>query len=83
MFIAQKCKYVHKTLWEKCQSLKGLEKGLSNKDVAAKYVVPKNTLSTWVKSKETLFTVLEKGNNIKRQKLHTGDDKTLDTAVLK
>ena len=44
MLIAQKRKYVHKTLREKCQSLKGLEKGLSNKDLAAKYGVPKNTL---------------------------------------
>ena len=32
MFIAQKRKYVHKTLRGKCQSLKDLEKGLSNKD---------------------------------------------------
>ena len=55
MLIAQKRKYVHKTLREKCQSLKDLEKGMSNKDVAAKYGVPKNTLSTWVKSKEKLF----------------------------
>ena len=45
MLIAQKRKYVHKTLWEKCQALKDLEKGLSNKDVAAKYGVPNSTLS--------------------------------------
>ena len=76
-------KYVHKTLREKCQSLKDLEKGLSNKDVAAKYGVPNNTLSTWVKSKEKLFAALEKGNNVKRQKLRTGDHETLDTAVFK
>ena len=68
MFIAQKRKYVHKTLRGKCQSLKDLEKGLSNKDAAAKYGVPKNTLSIWVKSKEKLFAALEKGNNVKRQK---------------
>ena len=64
MFIAQKCKYVHKILREKCQSLKDIEKGLSNKDVAAKYGVPKNTLSTWVKSKEKLFAALKKGNKL-------------------
>ena len=56
---------------------------MSNKDVAAKYGVPKNTLSTWVKSKEKLFAALEKGTNIKRQELHTGDRETLDTAVFK
>ena len=83
LLIAQERKYVHKTLREKCQSLKDLEKGLSNKDVAAKYGVPKNTLSTWVKSKEKLFVALEKGNNVKRQKLRTGDHETLDTAVFK
>ena len=81
MLIAQKRKYVHKTLREKCQSLKDLEKGLSNKDVAAKYGVPKNTLFTWVKSKEKLFVALEKGNNVKRQKLRSGDHETLGTAV--
>ena len=61
MFIAQKRKYVHNTLRE---------------DVATKYGVPKNTLSTWVKSKEKLFAGLEKGNNVKCQKLRTGDHET-------
>ena len=46
-------------------------------------VYPKNTLSTWVESKEKLFAALEKGNNVKRQKLPTGDHETLDTAVFK
>ena len=75
MLIAHRRKYVHKTLRGKCQSLKDLEKGLSNKDVAAKYGVPKNTLSTWVESKEKLFAALEKGNNVKRQNLRTRDIK--------
>ena len=51
MFIAQKRKYVHKTLRE---------------DVATKYGVPKNTLPTSVKIKEKLFAALEKENNVKR-----------------
>ena len=83
MLIAQKPEYVHKILREKCQSLKDLEKGLSNNDVAAKYGVPKNTLPTSVKSKEKLFAALEKGNNVKRQKLRTWDHETLETAVFK
>ena len=33
---------------------------MTNKDVAAKYGVPKNTLSTWVKNKHKLTTSLEK-----------------------
>ena len=53
MFVAGKRKYTHKTLREKCQALKDLEKGEINKDVAAKYNVPKNTLSIWVENKET------------------------------
>ena len=66
MFIAQKRKYVHKTRRE---------------DVATKYGVSKNTSSIWVKSKEKLFAALEKGNDVKRQKIRTGDHETLDTAV--
>ena len=66
MLIAQKRKYVHKTL---------------RGDVATKYVVPKNTLCTLVKSNEKLFAALEKGNNVKRQMLRTGDHETLETAV--
>ena len=46
MLVAQKRKHVHKTLQEKCQALKGIEKGLPKKDVATKYGVPKNTIST-------------------------------------
>ena len=45
-------KYNHKTLRVKWQALKDLEKGMSNKDVAAKYGVPKNTLSIWAKNKK-------------------------------
>ena len=44
----------------KCKALKDLEKGVTNKDVAGKYGVPKNTLSTWVKNKHKLTTFLEK-----------------------
>ena len=52
MFVEGKGKYNHKTLHEKCRALKDFEKGISNKDVAAK--------STWVK----LMNSLEKGSNI-------------------
>ena len=42
------------------KALKDLEKGMTNKDVAAKYGVPKNTLSAWVKNKRKLTASLEK-----------------------
>ena len=39
----------NKSIGVKSKALKDLEKGMTNKDVAAKYGVLKNTLSTWVK----------------------------------
>ena len=65
MLVAQKRKHVHKTLQEKCQALKDIEKGLPNKDVATKYGVPKNTISTWIKNKDKILSSLEKGQNVK------------------
>ena len=46
MLVVGKRKYSHKTLCEKCQALKDLEKPVSKKDIAVKYNVPKNTLWT-------------------------------------
>ena len=63
------------------KALKILEKGMSNRDVAAKYGVPKNTLSSWVKNKEKLLDSTEKGNNIKRQNLRTGNFEMVEKAV--
>ena len=62
---------------KKCQALKDLEKGESNKDVAAKYNVPENTLSASVKNKEKLFD----GTNVKRQKLKSGNHELVDQAI--
>ena len=52
-----------KSLGEKCQVLRELEKGLSNKDVTEKYSVPKNTISTWIKNKSKYFAALEQSLN--------------------
>ena len=41
LVVGQKRKHVHKILREKALALKDIEKGLSNKKVAAKYSVPK------------------------------------------
>ena len=41
-----KRKLKNKSLAEKCNALKGLENGMSNKDVTAKCGVPRNTVST-------------------------------------
>ena len=53
-------KLTNRFLAEKRKALKDLENGMSNKDVAAKYCVPRITVSTWVKSKHELTASLEK-----------------------
>ena len=44
-----------KTLKEKCDILSHIEKGMTNKEAADKFGVPKNTISTWIKNKEKIF----------------------------
>ena len=63
-------------------SLKDLEKGMTKKNVAAKYRVPKNTLSTWVKNKHKLTTSLEKkGMSSSRKSTSCGSYDQIDKAV--
>ncbi|XP_065674129.1 tigger transposable element-derived protein 4-like [Hydra vulgaris] len=77
-----KRKLTNKSIIEKCKALKDLETGMSNKEVAKKYGVPKNTLSTWIKNKTKLLTSLEKnGTNSKRKKLRSGYFKNVDKAI--
>ena len=54
---------------------------MRKKDVAAYYAVPNNTLSTWVKNKDKLLDLLEKGSNIRRQKLRTGNFQMVDQTI--
>ena len=49
-----------KPIGVKYKALKDLEKGMTNKDAAAKSRVQKNTLSTWLKNEHKLTTSLEK-----------------------
>lgn len=81
MLIAEKQKNIHKTLSEKCQALKDLEKRRRHEDVAAEYGVPRNTSSTWVKNKENHLDGLEKVSNVRRQKLKTSNPEAVDKAV--
>ena len=48
-----------KTLKEKCDILSHIEKGMTDKEAADKFGVPKNTISTWSKNKENIFQALE------------------------
>ena len=48
-----------KTLKEKCDILSHIEKGMTNKEAANKFGVPKNIISTWIENKEKIFQALE------------------------
>ena len=73
---------VSKSLAEKCKALKDLENGLSNKDVATKYGVPRNTVLTWVKNKHKLTASLEKkGMNSSRKNTRCGNYEKVDKAI--
>ena len=55
-----KRKRTNRSLAEKCKTLKDLENGMSNKDVAAKYGDPQNAVSICVKNKLKLTASLKK-----------------------
>ena len=72
----------NKPIGVKCKALKDLGKGMTNKDVMAKYGVPKKTLSTWVKNKQNLTISLEKkGMSSSRKSTHCGSYDQIDKAV--
>ena len=80
--MAVKRKLAVKTLAEKCQALRGLENAISNKNVAEKYGVPKNTVSNWLENKEKFFTVLEKSSN-KRKRVRESNYPDIDNVAFK
>ena len=49
----------NKPVGVKSKALKDLEKGMSRKDIAEKYCVSKNTVSSWVKNNHKFTTFLE------------------------
>ena len=50
-----KLKLNTKTLKETCDILSHIEKGMTNKEAAYKFGVPRNTILTWIKNKEKFF----------------------------
>ena len=77
-----KRKLAVQTLAEKYQALRDLENGISNKNAAEKYGVPKNTVSNCLKNKEKLFTALEKFSN-KCRKVRESNYQDIDNVVFK
>ena len=62
--------------------MRDLENGISYKNVAEKYGLPKNTVSTWLKNTEKLFTALEKSSN-KCKKVRESNYPDIDNVVIK
>ena len=60
-----------------------MEDGNTKSQVAAKYSISKNTLSTWLKNKDTIFEATKKGSNSKCHRLRQGTFANLDQAVFK
>ena len=81
--IASKRKLKTKSIKYKYQALKEVEEGKSKLQVATKYGIPKNTLSTWIKNKDKIFEAPKKGMNTKRQSLRAGSYEKLDQAIFK
>ena len=64
------------------QSVEGSRKRLSKKDVATKYGVPRNTVSTRVRNKQKLTASLEKmGMNSSRKNKRCGNFEKVDKAI--
>ena len=61
--IASKCKLNTKSIKDKYSALKEVEDGKTKSQVAAKYGIPKNTLSTWLKNKDKIFEATKKAIN--------------------
>ena len=72
------------TIKEKYVGLKGLEKGLTTKNVAGKYSVPQKNLNYWITHKEDIISKYEPGQfGTNRQKLNVGKHDSFDKSVYK
>ena len=81
--IASKRKLNTKSIKDKYNTLREVEYGKTKLQVAAKYGIPKNTSSTWLKNKDKIFEATKKGSNSKRQRLRQGTYANLDQAMFK
>ena len=81
--IASKCKLNARPIKDKYSALKEGEDGKTKSQVAAKYGIPKNTWSTWLKIKDKVFEATKNGSNSKRQWLRWGTFANLDETMFK
>ena len=73
---------VTSTLKVKYETLKKLEKGKPNKDVANQFSIPGSTLTTLKKNKEKIFEAFQ-NSSLKHKRVKTGTYKKLNEALLK
>ena len=67
--LAVKQKVKNTKLIQKCQIIRQIENGMTNKEPSEKFDVPKNTISTWMKNKYKLFEGLEKKSSSDAKKM--------------
>ena len=67
---------------QKCQIVRQIEKGMTNKDASENFGVPKNTTFTWMKNKDKLFEGLEQSSS-NAKKMQGCDYEQVDKAVFK
>ena len=79
---AVKRKLKNTKLIQKCQIIRQIEKGMTNKEASEKFGVPKNTISTWMKNKNKLFEGLEQSSS-DAKKMRGCDYEQVDKAVFK
>ena len=79
---AVKRKLKNTKLIRKCQIIRQIEKGITNKEASEKFGIPKNTISTWMKNKDKLFEGLEQSSS-DAKKMRRCDYEQVDKAVFK
>ena len=72
-----------KSIKERYAGLKDVEEGSSKSQVAMKYGIPKNTLSTWIKNLKKIESMKTQGNKSKRRRLKQGTFANLDDLIFK
>ena len=79
---AVKRKLKNTKLIQKCQIIRQIKKGMTNKEASEKFCVPKNTISLWMKNKDKLFEGLEQSSS-DAKKMRGCDYEQVDKAVFK
>ena len=75
-----KRKLTNKTLVQKCEIIRHIEKGMTNREASERFGVPKNTISTWIKNKEKLLAALQETSSHTKM-IRSCDYEEVDKAV--